>query len=411
MSNTKILVLAHIVKGGYIQTINGFIETLAENNALLLNHPELYQKYGHRGTQNYITNFIKENKINCIIYLPSAFEFYFDVYFFEKLRETCYIVMLAGEIETDYESRVQYYAQAMDLIFYSNFTSGPMMRQIGINSIPYWGWWNPEHYKKPDNMEKNLDVSFLGQSLHKSGRQSYIDYLIENGINVETFGAGSKNGKISTEEKIRLYKRTKINLNLSGVSKKTRLTGGREIHKRAKQFKINLFESAFCGGFLLSEYVPGIENLFEIGREIDVFHDKHELLEKIKYYLKHERERENIAKKGRERAYKEKKFNVKYAVPKLISDIDELKKEKKYRPSEIYLDDEFLKNYTTYRIWLILRFIKTGNWNLIPEELKIILKYRKLDWYQIRIFFIEEILDRFPKVKSFLKSVLESNKQ
>lgn len=407
MNDTKILILAHVVKEGYIQTINGFIKTLTDNNAVLLNHTELYQKYGRSGTQNYITDFISENKVNCVIYLPSAFEFYFDVYFFENLRKNYYLVMLAGEIETDYETRVQYYAQAMDLIFFSNFTSGPTMRQIGINSIPYWGWWNPDDYRKPDNVEKNLDISFLGQAADKSGRQSYIDYLAENGINVETFGSGSKNGKISTEEKIRLYKRTRINLNLAGVSKKTRLTGSREIHRRAKQFKINLFEAAFCGGFILSEYVPGIENLFEIGGEIDVFYDKHELLEKVKYYLDHAQERENIARKGQERAYKEKRLDVKYAVPELISAIGKLRKKKKYMPSEIYLDDEFLKNYTTYRVLLIMQFFKAVKWKFALEELKIILKYRTLDWYQIRIFFIEEILDKFPKIKSFLKLIFE----
>ena len=411
MSDTKILILGQIIKGGYIQTVNNFVKVLMNNGALLLNHTEIYQKYGCHGTEKHITNFINDNKTNSIIYLPSAFEFYFDIHFLEKLRKENFLAMFAGEIETNYESLIQYYAQATDLVFFSNFTSQSVLRQIGINSMPYWGWWNPEDYQNLDNIEKNLDVSFMGQVLDKTGRQSFINYLLENRINIETFGLGSKNGLISEKEKVKLYKRTKINLNLSGVTEKTRLTGKFGIHRRSKQFKINLFEIAFCGGFVLSEYVPGIENLFEIGKEIDVFSDKHELLEKVKYYLEHEEERENIARKGREKVYKERKFDVKHAAPELISTISELRIKKIYKSSEIYLDERFIRNYTTFRVFLILRFMKSWKWKFAFEEFKIILKYRKLDWYQIRIFFIEEILDKFPKIKSVLKLIFEGNKQ
>ena len=53
-----------------------------------------------------------------------------------------------------------------------------------------------------------------------------------------------------------------------------------------------------CGGFVLTNYQPEIEDLFEIGKEIEVFHNVDELIEKCNYYLTHERERLTIAMNG-----------------------------------------------------------------------------------------------------------------
>lgn len=53
-----------------------------------------------------------------------------------------------------------------------------------------------------------------------------------------------------------------------------------------------------CGGFVLTNYQPEIEDLFEIGKEIEVFHNVDELIEKCNYYLTHERERLTIATNG-----------------------------------------------------------------------------------------------------------------
>src|SRR3972149_6206338 len=117
--------------------------------------------------------------------------------------------------------------------------------------------------------------------------------------------------------------------------------------------------------------------------------------------MKHEEERESIAIRGYERAKRD--CDIKLAVPKLLSTIDELRKKKIYKPSEIYLDEEFIRNYTTFRVFLIMRFIKAGKWKFAIEELKIVLKYRKLDWYQSCIFIIKGIFDNFPIIRSFLK--------
>lgn len=56
-----------------------------------------------------------------------------------------------------------------------------------------------------------------------------------------------------------------------------------------------------------------MEKLFEPDKEVVFFRDFNEMVKKIKYYLVHDKEREDIAKAGYERSFRdhtmEKRFN------------------------------------------------------------------------------------------------------
>ena len=68
-----------------------------------------------------------------------------------------------------------------------------------------------------------------------------------------------------------------------------------------------VFETTGRGGFLLMPYIKGIEDLFEIGKEIITFKfgDFKDLKKKIDYYLEHDDERESIRIAGFERTKKD----------------------------------------------------------------------------------------------------------
>jgi len=55
-----------------------------------------------------------------------------------------------------------------------------------------------------------------------------------------------------------------------------------------------------CGGFLIQEYIPGIEKEFNNAEHLVVVHDLNYLPDVIQYYLDHPVERETIAKQGYE---------------------------------------------------------------------------------------------------------------
>ncbi len=62
-----------------------------------------------------------------------------------------------------------------------------------------------------------------------------------------------------------------------------------------------VYDVLACGGFLLTEYNPGLEDEFEIGQDLAVFHSCAELIEKTDYYLSHPEERKQIAECGRKK--------------------------------------------------------------------------------------------------------------
>ncbi len=78
---------------------------------------------------------------------------------------------------------------------------------------------------------------------------------------------------------------SKINLNITS----------RSIESAIPQ---RVWDIMAVGGFVLTNYQPEIEDYFEIGKDLEVYHNLDELQEKVEYYLKHEKKRIQIAING-----------------------------------------------------------------------------------------------------------------
>lgn len=70
------------------------------------------------------------------------------------------------------------------------------------------------------------------------------------------------------------------------------------------------FEIPGMGGFMLHQRTTEIHHYFEENKEIACFESKQELVDKVKYFLKHDKERESIAENGRQRAWKDHTYLV-----------------------------------------------------------------------------------------------------
>jgi hypothetical protein len=157
---------------------------------------------------------------------------------------------------------------------------------------------NPSILRRLNNLDKLYDATFVG-SLY-SYRRDYLTDIAAHGAMVSYLGGGNES-KIHSARMVKIFNQSRINLNFSSGQAGRRIIVGR------------VFEVPLCSGFLLTEYFPGLERLFEIGREIECFETAQEAAGKIKYYLKHSDEREQIATRGYERAHRE------YTGPVLLS--------------------------------------------------------------------------------------------
>jgi hypothetical protein len=75
-----------------------------------------------------------------------------------------------------------------------------------------------------------------------------------------------------------------------------------------------------CGGFLLTNYTPGLEDIFTKGKHLEWYHDEAECLDLIAYYLKHEDRRKQIAQNGYEFAHTHRTYDV--VMDEIISHIE-----------------------------------------------------------------------------------------
>lgn len=64
---------------------------------------------------------------------------------------------------------------------------------------------------------------------------------------------------------------------------------------------LRVFDVLGCGGFLLSNYQPELADYFTIGEDLDLYTSEEDLLEKVEYYLSHEKERKEIAANGQQK--------------------------------------------------------------------------------------------------------------
>lgn len=80
---------------------------------------------------------------------------------------------------------------------------------------------------------------------------------------------------------------------------------------------LRTYEVTGCGAFLLSDRREELTRLYREGEEVICFEDREDLHEKVRYYLTHPDEREEIARCGQQRAYREHTYQ--YRLSQLVS--------------------------------------------------------------------------------------------
>lgn len=162
--------------------------------------------------------------------------------------------------------------------------------------------------RSPGSRQARYDVSFVG-SARLADRQQYLQAMRRAGADISVFGEGTT-GYVPLQDMLDIFRTSKINLNFS----RTGPSGSR------RQIKGRVFQVCLAGGFMLTEYAPGIEDYFEIGNEIACFEDPADMMDRIRYYLTHEEERCRMALAGWRKAAR--KYTSGHMVARVFREIE-----------------------------------------------------------------------------------------
>jgi len=230
---------------------------------------------------------------------------------------------------------------------------------LAIRATPLW--WpmasNPKYFH-PYDLPRTVDVSFVGANYALRAR--YIAHLLENGVDAHAYGPawqwgattrlrsfakhclflfkaltavtpetqfrasaalveqdfrrhlgarfpGNVHAPISDEELIQLYTRSHISLGFLEVYDRHDPSRSVTRHLHLREFEAPMSGALYCTG-----YSDELAAFFEPDKEVIVYRNEQELLDKIRYYLAHEAEAENIRKAGHERALRDHTYQRRF---------------------------------------------------------------------------------------------------
>ncbi|MEO0475283.1 MAG: glycosyltransferase [Planctomycetota bacterium] len=208
--------------------------------------------------------------------------------------------------------------------------------------------WGANHaLYQPVGEQPVYDVTFVGQPYGIRGEA--IEALQKASVNVRAWGSGWPTGKLGQQEMIRVFGQSRINLNFADASSstRTRLEMIAASHRIAslrnkpglwrvwssaqrlaawdkerverknptppRQIKGRVFEVPACGGFLLTQPAENLHTYLAPSRDCATFDSVDDLVERVRYYLRHEDERRAIAEQGYRRTLTEHTYAARFA--------------------------------------------------------------------------------------------------
>lgn len=205
-----------------------------------------------------------------------------------------------------------------DILAVASPTYQKEIEKLGIKTIFVPQFTNPKKFFYEYSPDKAYDILFVGRPGYE---RISAKWAIESGFEVALFGQGwqdkapkefFKGDYIDNNELHKYYASAKIVLNDT-----------REDMKKAGFISNRVFDVTASGGFLISDYMPEIEQFY--GDSIPMFKTKDELAVLLDYYLAHPEERAEKARKAQEITLS--KFTNRKAAEVLLQAADELKKD------------------------------------------------------------------------------------
>jgi len=188
----------------------------------------------------------------------------------------------------------------LNLFSYYDESIRNLYKKTGVKNIGYWNdGFDPEVEKKV-NVLKDVEVSFFGSNYLKINNylENYqfrynLMSAIDKKFNLVVYGKGWENFRnrrnwVTEDKKTEAVNRSKITIGVTAVDNAYLYLSWPRV-----------FQTMACGTLHITQYVPGLEQIFKNKEHLVWFRTLNECLELIEYYLKNDDERERIAETGR----------------------------------------------------------------------------------------------------------------
>lgn len=183
-------------------------------------------------------------------------------------------------------------AKKFDKVFVAQKRAVEEFKRDGVDAEWLPHAFEPQAYPKIDFASKTWDVAFVG-NINSDNRIEFLDRMFREFPN---FFYGQRRFEDAAE----IFCKSKIVLNIAMTD----------------DINMRVFETLGTGSFLLTNWVPTIEELFENEKHLVLYKTFDEAVEKAKYYLSHDSEREKIAQAGYEEVMK--KHTIDHRVNRIL---------------------------------------------------------------------------------------------
>ena len=238
-----------------------------------------------------------------------------------------------------FDSFTRFYAPLFSWVVTTDPHAREKYFKIGYSNAIYLPSAANPHIFRPVSSDKSIDVSFVGSWNKERGK--IIKAVQSSGVDVVVRGSGWPAGRASPEELVEIISKSKISLSLNPSSSNVtfrslarlffkRVSYERSWHSIRPDFwnflsnlrewrqksiptlKAKTFEVPACRTLTITKPVHKLETCYELGQEIVTYRDTPDLIEKIKYYLEHDQERELISQAGYLRTLKDHTYENRF---------------------------------------------------------------------------------------------------
>jgi len=149
---------------------------------------------------------------------------------------------------------------------------------------------DPDIFHPMPELPKLHDVCFVGSRY--GIREKIVTGLRKSGVQVAAYGAGWEGGRLDTQDVPRLFAQSKIVLGVGTIG----------YCEDFYALKMRDFDGPMSGSCYVTHDNPDLRLVYKVGEEVVTYRSLGDCVEKVRWYLSHEDERQRVAQAGRERA-------------------------------------------------------------------------------------------------------------